>query len=63
VDPGAVELAAGNKHAVLGGQPLAVDGDYGKNTEKVVIAFQRKHGLQGLGMCGPKTWPFLNAIR
>jgi hypothetical protein len=58
-----LNFAAGNKHAVLGGQRLVVDGDFGTDTEKVVIAFQKSHGLQGLGMCGPKTWPFLNAVR
>jgi peptidoglycan hydrolase-like protein with peptidoglycan-binding domain len=58
-----LNFAAGNKHAVLGGKPLVVDGDYGEKTEKVVIAFQKRHRLQGLGMCGPRTWPLLNAIR
>jgi peptidoglycan hydrolase-like protein with peptidoglycan-binding domain len=48
---------------VLGGKPLVVDGDYGVETEKVVIAFQKRHALQGQGMCGPKTWPLLNVIR
>lgn len=42
---------------------LDVDGEYGPLTEKAVIAFQKSHGLQGQGMCGPKTWPLLNAIR
>lgn len=42
---------------------LDVDGDYGPLTEKAVIAFQKAHGLTGQGMCGPKTWPLLNAIR
>ncbi|MEU2614199.1 peptidoglycan-binding domain-containing protein [Micromonospora sp. NPDC007271] len=58
-----LNFAAGNRHAVLGGKPLAVDGDFGPKTQKVVVAFQKRHGLQGLGMCGPKTWPLLNAIR
>jgi hypothetical protein len=47
----------------LPGTPLEVDGEYGPITEKVVIAFQKKHGLQGQGMCGVKTWPLLNKIR
>jgi Putative peptidoglycan binding domain len=55
--------AAKNKHPVLGGKPLDVDGEYGDDTTAVVKAFQRKHGLQGLGVCGPKTWPLLNKIR
>ena len=42
---------------------LDVDGEYGPLTEKAVIAFQKSHGLKGEGMCGPKTWPLLNAIR
>lgn len=58
-----LNFAAKNKHAVLAGKPLDVDGDFGENTEKVVKDFQKRHGLQGLGMCGPKTWPKLNAIR
>jgi Putative peptidoglycan binding domain len=58
-----LNFAAKNKHAVLGGNPLVVDGDYGEKTEKVVVDFQKDHGLEGLGMCGPKTWPKLNAIR
>ncbi|MFC0532450.1 peptidoglycan-binding domain-containing protein [Phytohabitans kaempferiae] len=58
-----LNFAAKNKHAVLGGKPLAVDGSYGEQTEKVVIAFQKARGLQGQGMCGAKTWPLLNAIR
>jgi peptidoglycan hydrolase-like protein with peptidoglycan-binding domain len=58
-----LNFAAGNKHPVLHGQPLEVDDGYGENTEKVVKVFQRARGLQGLGMCGPKTWPLLNAIR
>jgi hypothetical protein len=58
-----LNFAAGGKHAVLGGKALVVDGDYGPKTEKVVVAFQKKKGLEGLGMCGPKTWRLLNAIR
>jgi hypothetical protein len=58
-----LNYAAKNKHAVLGGKALAVDGDYGAKTRKVVVTFQKKHGLKGEGMCGAKTWPFLNAIR
>jgi hypothetical protein len=54
---------AGHRHPVLNGAGLQVDGDYGPKTEQVVRAFQRVHGLRGLGMCGPRTWPLLNAIR
>ena len=58
-----LNFAARNKHAVLGGGPLDVDGEFGPLTERVVKDFQKKHGLQGLGMCGPKTWVRLNKIR
>ena len=32
------------------------DGDFGKETLAAVRSFQRKHGLQVDGVCGPKTW-------
>jgi hypothetical protein len=37
------------------GKPLAVDGEFGGNTRHALQQFQREHGLQGLGMAGPKT--------
>jgi CHAP domain/Putative peptidoglycan binding domain len=58
-----LNMFAGGKHHVLGGKPLAVDGDFGEKTEKVVKDFQHRKGLQGLGSVGPRTWPLLNAIR
>ncbi|KQX68884.1 peptidoglycan-binding protein [Angustibacter sp. Root456] len=58
-----LNFAAENHHAVLGGRALDVDGDFGDDTFAVVRAFQRSHGLQGLGMVGPKTWRLLNAVR
>jgi hypothetical protein len=58
-----LNFAAHGHHAVLGGRALDVDGDFGSDTLKVVKAFQRSHGLQGLGMVGPKTWRRLNAVR
>lgn len=42
------------------GYPLAVDGIFGKETEKAVSAFQRDHGLGADGIVGPRT---LAAIR
>jgi hypothetical protein len=42
------------------GYPLAVDGIFGKETEKAVCAFQRDHGLGADGIVGPRT---LAAIR
>lgn len=38
---------------------LTVDGVYGTNTKKAVVAFQTAAGLTADGICGPKTW---NAI-
>jgi hypothetical protein len=58
-----LNYAARNKHPVLSGAALHIDGGFGPLTEKVVIAFQKSHGLQGLGMVGPKTWTKLNNIR
>lgn len=37
------------------GKPLAVDGDFGTHTRHALQAFQREHGLQGLGAAGPRT--------
>lgn len=55
--------AAGGRHRVLDGRTLAVDGEFGPLTEKVVKDFQRRKGLRGLGVAGRKTWPLLNAVR
>ena len=32
------------------------DGDFGKNTEKAVLKFQKKYGLEQDGIVGQKTW-------
>lgn len=37
------------------GKPLGIDGDFGTDTRDALRAFQREHGLQGLGVAGPKT--------
>jgi CHAP domain/Putative peptidoglycan binding domain len=58
-----LNFAAKNKHRVLGGRHLIVDGVFGEQTQKVLKDFQRRRGLKGLGQAGPKTWPLLNAIR
>jgi hypothetical protein len=58
-----LNYAARNRHLVLGGAALRVDGDFGHLTEQVVVAFQKSHGLQGLGMVGPRTWAKLNNVR
>lgn len=36
------------------------DGDFGKNTEAAVKAFQKDHGLKADGIVGPDTWPALD---
>lgn len=36
-----------------------IDGDFGTATEKAVREFQRDHGLEQDGICGPKTWAAL----
>jgi hypothetical protein len=58
-----LNFAAHGHHAVLKGKALDVDGEFGDDTLKVVKAFQKSHGLQGLGMVGPKTWKVLNSVR
>lgn len=39
----------------LGFNPGVIDGDFGKNTKKAVIAFQKAYGLAVDGIVGPKT--------
>ena len=39
--------------------PVAVDGDFGPNTESAVKAFQGSKGLVVDGIVGPATWPKL----
>lgn len=38
------------------GYKLAVDGDFGDNTEKAVKAFQKKNKLSVDGVVGKNTW-------
>lgn len=40
---------------------IPADGDFGPQTERAVIAFQKAHHLAGDGIVGPKTWAALNA--
>lgn len=42
---------------ILGG--LTVDGDFGANTERAVVNFQKSKGLTVDGVVGPKTWATL----
>jgi len=44
------------KHGVLGGKPLAVDGDFGQLTEKVVKVFQKNRRLKDNGVVEQTTW-------
>lgn len=43
------------------GDPLVANGTFGPNTEAAVIKFQKEHGLEGLGVVGPKTMAALAA--
>jgi peptidoglycan hydrolase-like protein with peptidoglycan-binding domain len=43
-------------HGVLNGRPLAVDGEFGQLTERVVRVFQRNRGIEVDGIVGPRTW-------
>ena len=58
-----LNIAGKNKHGVLDGRALDVDGEFGDETFKVVVVFQEHRGLQGIGQVGPTTWKFLNAVR
>ena len=37
----------------------SVDGDFGTNTEKALVKYQKKEGLTQDGICGQKTWESL----
>lgn len=41
--------------------PDGADGDFGKNTEKAVIAFQKDWNLEPDGIIGQRTWAQLNS--
>ena len=58
-----LNCAANNRHTVLDGRALAVDGDFGSETNEVVRAFQRRHRLEVDGQVGRNTWRGLNAVR
>ena len=38
------------------------DGDYGEETKNAIIEFQKDHGLEADGECGPKTWECILSI-
>lgn len=39
------------------------DGDFGADTEKALLDFQRHYGLEADGVCGPATWACLLGVR
>lgn len=41
---------------------LGVDGDFGPNTERAVIKFQRQAGVEATGEVGPDTWRALGPL-
>lgn len=51
-----LNVIAKGRHGVLGNRPLEVDGDYGPDTEKVVMVFQRHRNLHADGEVGRETW-------
>jgi len=40
--------------------PDGADGEYGNNTYRAVLAFQKDHGLEVDGIAGPQTWEALD---
>ena len=44
------------------GYSLSVDGIFGSGTDTAVRDFQRKHGMVGDGIAGPKTWAALGTV-
>jgi lipoprotein-anchoring transpeptidase ErfK/SrfK len=40
---------------------VEIDGNFGKNLQNTVAAYQKSHGLKGTGSVGPETWQALNA--
>lgn len=59
---GARGLSVRNLQAALtlAGFAVAVDGDFGEQTERAVVAFQRRAGLVDDGVAGPKTMAALH---
>jgi lysozyme family protein len=42
--------------------PIAVDGSYGRETRRAVVAFQTAHGLEVDGIAGPETWGAIDRV-
>jgi hypothetical protein len=47
------------EHLISAGYRLGVDGGFGRNTRRAVLAFQSSHGLGADGIVGPATWSAL----
>jgi peptidoglycan hydrolase-like protein with peptidoglycan-binding domain len=53
------ELAGHAGHDILAGRPLAADGQFGPDTERVVRVFQAQCRIEVDGVVGPRTWVHL----
>jgi Putative peptidoglycan binding domain len=51
------------EHLISAGYQLGVDGGFGRNTRRAVLAFQSSHGLTADGIVGPATWSALLRYR
>lgn len=45
------------------GKPITVDKSFGDNTEFALKNFQKDHGLDPDGWCGPLTWPAVLGLK
>ncbi|MBQ8080539.1 MAG: peptidoglycan-binding protein [Clostridia bacterium] len=58
-----VDVVALQNALTLIGYPLEADGLFGKRTEAAVRVLQRDRSLKTDGVCGPRTWNIINAMR